>query len=129
MLIPTLPDEALIEVRAHVAAGKLAVHRIVEARPLAQCQNCQDDGLVYVSLLGAGPAKQPIGTSKPSTYFPGDGYGRKGWYLIDRTASYPCPACSGQRVIPRRQVQHGPDVQAALAGLADAKRPRPVENL
>ena len=123
MLIPELPEIAKAEVRAHVASGKLAVHRIVEAKPLAACPNCCDDGLVFVSLLGAGPAKQPIGTSKPSTYFEGDGYGKKGWYLIERTASYSCPKCSGARVMPVRPGMRRPDVQRAIAGLADKARP------
>jgi hypothetical protein len=122
MLIPTLPDIALSEVKVHTLSGKLAVHRIVEAKPLSACQNCADDGLVYVSFLGAGPAKQPIGTSKPSTYFQGDGYGKKGWYLIDRTVSYPCPRCSGQRV-PSRLGTRRPEAPAMLHGLADRARP------
>jgi hypothetical protein len=128
MLIPTLPELATIEVRAHVASGKLAVHRIVEPKPMAACSNCCDDGLVYISLLGAGPSKQPVTMSKPSTYFGGDGFGKKGWYLIERTASYPCPKCSGQHVSPRPGTRR-PEVPAAIGGLADAKRPRPVGEL
>jgi hypothetical protein len=122
MFIPTLPDLALAEIKAHISSGKLAVHRIVEPKPLAACQNCNDDGLVYVSLLGAGPSKQPIGTGKPSTYFEGDGFGKKGWYLIERTASYGCPKCSGQRA-PQRQGTRRPEVPGMLHGLADRARP------
>jgi hypothetical protein len=123
MLIPTLPEIALAEIKAHMASGKLAVHRIVEAKPLAACQNCADDGLIYVSLLGAGPSKQPIGMSKPSTFFEGDGYAKKGWYLIDRTASYPCPKCSGLRVRQEQPARRRPEVQGAIAQLADRARP------
>jgi hypothetical protein len=122
MLIPTLPEAALIDVRAHIASGRLVVHRIIEAKPLAQCTNCADDGVLYVSFLGAGPSKQPIGMGKPSTYFEGDGFGKKGWYLIERTASYSCPKCSGQRV-PQRQGTRRPEVPGMLHGLADRARP------
>lgn len=94
MLIPTLPDQAMLEIRAHLASGKLAVHRVVEQKQISKCQNCQDDSVVYVSFLGAGPTKQPLGLSKPSTFVQGDGYAKRGWYEIERTVSYPCPTCA-----------------------------------
>jgi predicted RNA-binding Zn-ribbon protein involved in translation (DUF1610 family) len=94
MVIPTLSDQAMHEIRAHVASGKLAVHRIVEQKQIARCQNCQDDSVIYVSFLGAGPTKQPLGHSRPATFVQGDGYARRGWYEIERTVSYPCPACA-----------------------------------
>lgn len=97
MLIPTLPEIARMEAKAHAASGKLAVHRIIEQKPIAKCKNCQDDSLVYVSFLGAGPTKQPLGLSKPSTFVAGDGFVKQGWYEIERTVSYPCPNCGGYR--------------------------------
>ena len=129
MLIPTLPDIAMVEVKAHVASGRLAVHRIIEQKPIATCQNCQDEGVIYVSLLGAGPSKQPIGMSKPSTYLGGDGYAKRGWYQIERTASYPCPRCSGARQRVPAARSRRPEVDQAVMRLAEDKAPRPVGDL
>ena len=127
MIIPTLPDIARAEAKAHIASGKLAVHRIVSPKMAAECPNCQDDGLVFVSMLGAGPSKQPIGTSKPSTYVEGDGYAKRGWYLIERTVSYSCPMCSGPKARQARPGQRRAEVQDAVTRLAD--RPRPIGEL
>jgi hypothetical protein len=87
VIIPTLPNNALLEIRAHEVGRKIAVQRIVTPIPLAHCKNCMDDGVVYVSFLGTGPTKQPVTMAKPSTWV------ENGWYLIERTSGYPCPCC------------------------------------
>jgi hypothetical protein len=88
MIIPSLPSAAIADIKVHQAGRKLAVQRIVEPIELARCKNCMDDSVVYVSFLGTGPTKQPTTMGKPSTWL------EHGWYVIERTASYPCPACS-----------------------------------
>jgi len=88
MIIPRLPEIALAEIKAHQATRRLAVQRIVEPIPFPPCKNCMGDGVVYVSFLGSGPSKAPVTMHKPSTWF------ETGWYVIERTAAYPCPSCA-----------------------------------
>lgn len=87
MIIPALPNAAQLEVLAHQRTKKLAVYRIVSAVEDAVCRNCMDEGVVYVSFLGAGPTKAPITTKVPSTWV------EHGWYVIENTKAYPCPHC------------------------------------
>ena len=88
MIIPTLPQLALTEIKFHQATKRMAVQRILEPKILARCKNCMDEGAVFVSFLGTGPTQQPVTMHKPSTYV------ETGWYVIERTAAYPCPVCS-----------------------------------
>jgi hypothetical protein len=87
VIIPRLPDKAELEIKLHRAQKKIAVQRIVDEIPLSRCRNCMDDGVVYVSFLGTGPTRQPVTMAHPSTWV------ENGWYLIERTAGYPCPLC------------------------------------
>ena len=95
MIVPTLPNNALLEIKAHQVGGKIAVQRIVDPTPLARCKNCMDDGVVYVSFLGTGPTKQPVTPAHPSTYV------ETGWYVIERTAGYACPCCGIIKPMPK----------------------------
>lgn len=88
MIIPSLPTLAIAEIKAHNQAKKIAVYRIVDPVENPACPNCMDEHIVYVSFLGTGPTKTPTTMMKPSTWVD------TGWYVIERTAAYPCPRCS-----------------------------------
>ena len=74
------------------------------------CKNCAGEGIAYLSFLGAGPAKTPITSLKPSTFVEKSERNGEGWYVIERTKGYLCPACQGERAEPptrKRPVEEG----------------------
>lgn len=93
MILPTLPDIAKADVKAWNAQGKRAARRIIDQHT-GTCKNCQGLGEVLVSFLGVGPTKAPVTTKKPSTWIENEG-----WFLIEDSKSYPCPVCSGVRIV------------------------------
>lgn len=116
-LTPYLPPAAKIEVQTHERMGKLVVHRILEGKENDACKNCAGEGVVYVSFLGSGPAKTPLTNLKPSTWVEKSERNGAGWYVIERTAGYPCPHCQGARSIPVAGAHRTPEVKQAVREL------------
>jgi hypothetical protein len=59
------------------------------------CPNCGGGGVVYLRLAEKGPYATPSTTKQISTYHPGDGVYRRGWYVIKDTVGFVCPKCKG----------------------------------
>ena len=122
---PYLPPAAKIEVTQHERAGKLVVHRLVEGKEADACRNCAGEGLLYLSFLGAGPTKTPITNIKPSTWVEASERNGAGWYVIERTAAYPCPHCQGVRPTSLPGAHRTPETKQAMRELAVQLRAQP----
>ena len=74
-----------------------AFHRLVEHVGNVECQNCGDAGFLLISFSRAGPFQNVPNHPKGETltYFEGNQFCGKGWYIIKRTVSYPCSNCRG----------------------------------
>ena len=72
-------------------------HRVIHQVGNITCQNCGDAQFVLVSFARAGPFEAPPNHAKDEslTYFDGNQFCGKGWYIIKRTVSYPCSNCRG----------------------------------
>jgi hypothetical protein len=57
------------------------------------CKNCGGNERVYLRLCGKGPYRSTFLNKKPFTYFDGNGQFGKGWYTVDMTEIFDCPAC------------------------------------
>jgi hypothetical protein len=129
MIVATLPDRAWKEIGAWVNSGKLAVHRIIQEKPLAHCKNCQDEGYVYVSYLGSGPSMQPVTTAVPCTWVDKSEMNGAGWYVIENTIAYECPRCHDLRIHPEHVSKPRPEVLRQLQKAAKEKRfPAPLQD-
>lgn len=115
MILPTLPDAAKSDVRAWNATKRKAARRVIVGMGVdgLTCKNCAGLGEVYISFLGAGPTKAPVTSKKPSTHIDGEG-----WYLIEDTKGYPCPACSGEQIV-RLPGAFKPEARAQTRQVAD----------
>ena len=120
---PYLSKTAKFDVRQHEAQRKLVVHKVLESKE-GTCPNCAGEGIVYLSFLGAGPSKVPITTKAPSTFVEKSERNGEGWFVIERTQGYLCPACQGERPIPKSAAHRKPEVRLGV-GEVVAQREMP----
>jgi hypothetical protein len=106
---PDLPIEARKEMSdwERSSVNHKAFVRILEQFPNAECKNCGDSGLIYVSFTRAGPFRETPGhhIGEKLTWFGGDGIVGKGWYIVSKTSSYQCHHCN-TNVIGGSNAQH-----------------------
>ena len=96
-ITPDLPREAKIQIKSWRSEGKYnkTFHRILEQYPNAHCKNCGDVGFIMVSFSRAGPFDSVPNNKSGEvlTWFDGNDEAGKGWYIINKTLSYPCQHC------------------------------------
>jgi hypothetical protein len=70
-------------------------YRVIRQVGNISCQNCGDAGFIVISFTKAGPFESVPGHAKDEslTYFEGNQFCGKGWYIVKRTVSYPCSNC------------------------------------
>jgi len=76
--------------------GKTVFIKAFPELATASCRNCGDMGYVYVDFCKAGPFPFPPSSGKAIiTWFDGNQYTGKGWYIKDDTfpSAAPCPHC------------------------------------
>lgn len=70
-------------------------HKLVEQVGDIECQNCGDAGFLLVSFSRAGPFRSVPNhrVGETLTYFDGNQFCGKGWYIIVKTRSFDCSNC------------------------------------
>ena len=122
-VIPYLPKDAETASRAWMAGGKPAFVKAIQRSEIENgCMNCAGLGVVYVVFADKGPLKTPVPARyTPCTWFDGDGRYGKGWYVVDRTEGYTCPACLGKSKETGVYVER-PKTAAEIKRLAELMR-------
>lgn len=92
---PYLSDDAKRAARDHKAKGKPVFIKAMQHNPntAGYCKNCGGGRFILLNMIDAGPFKDVPGTKKSITWFDGDGINGVGWYIIERSATFPCPEC------------------------------------
>ena len=70
------------------------------------CRNCAGIGFIYVRMMRAGPFKDVPTTKDIITWFDGNEYFGKGWYIQGNTMSLICPHCKGGSIDPDLLKKH-----------------------
>ena len=117
-ITPYLPKQATQEMKEWMKSGRAAFQRVVIVSSRADCKNCQDERVIYVSFCRAGPFKEVPGhgVGEALTWFDGGPGLGAGWYIIAsmktkkgnsvaRTVAYPCPHCSPDQPMPEEEWQ------------------------
>lgn len=103
-------QDALSFKRQQESIGRNVFTKAYEKLPNADCDNCQNHGMVIVTSCSSGPHKNfPVG--RLATWFEGDERSGPGWYVIHQTKRetigpdgkvkiitmgsicFPCPVC------------------------------------
>ena len=96
-ITPDLPIAAKEAIRKWRAEGEFnnTFYRVLQQKPMANCQNCGDAGFVMVSFTRAGPFENVPNhrIGETITWFDGNEEAGKGWYIISRTRSFDCQHC------------------------------------
>lgn len=116
-ITPYLPADAVRDARSWIAGGLPAFQKAPEHNLIAGgCPNCNGIGIVYVVFAKAGPY-QSCPAVGVGTWFPGDGKYGKGWYAVEKTLPYECPACKGKPKSTGIYVKPPPTAKAAAEKL------------
>lgn len=66
--------------------------RVLAQTPAGKCKNCAGAGWLFITFCKNGPYKTPPAIDV-GTWWEGNGQFPKGWYTVEDTISYECPAC------------------------------------
>jgi len=96
-ITPDLSGRAKGDIKRWRAEGEYnkAFHKVLEQYPGARCKNCGGAGFIMVSFTRAGPF-DAVPNHRPGetlTWFEGNNQAGKGWYITNKTISYPCHHC------------------------------------
>ncbi len=97
VMTPYLPKITKEDIKDWRSRGTYnnAFYRLIDQVGNVTCNNCGDSGFILVSFTRAGPF-QEIPNHKSGeilTYFEGNQFAGKGWYIVVKTNSYDCPEC------------------------------------
>ena len=93
---PYLSEQAKQTAKEHRRQGKPVFVKAMQHYPgtAGYCKNCGGGGVIYLTMISAGPFKDVPAGKKSITWFDGDELNGKGWYIIDRTMTFPCQECA-----------------------------------
>lgn len=98
---PDLPKDAMEKIKLWEKESRYnkVFHRVLEQLSNAECKNCGDAGFIMVSFTRAGPFESVpnIKKNESLTWFDGNELCGKGWYVVEKTMSYPCHHCDGMQ--------------------------------
>ena len=97
VVTPYLPKVAKEDIKDWRSKGTYnnAFHRLIDQVGNVTCQNCGNSGFLLVSFSRAGPFESIPNhkSGETLTYFEGNQFAGKGWYIIVKTRSFDCPEC------------------------------------
>lgn len=72
-----------------------AFHRLIDQVGNVECKNCGDFQFLLVSFARAGPFRSVPNhrVGETLTWFDGDQFRGKGWYIVVKTRSFDCDNC------------------------------------
>jgi hypothetical protein len=118
---PYLPPKAKNDLDAWKRQGKTALVTAYEKSPHPHaCSNCQGHGNVLVSFFSGGPLRGSVGGTKRAAWLELEG--KAGWYVIEQTVGYECPACGGTQENYFPPAERHPEAPALLHEVAEAHR-------
>ena len=94
-ITPYLSGQASGAAQDHRSKGKPVFVKALLHNPgtAGYCKNCGGGEVIYLTMASAGPFQSVPATKKSITWFDGDEMNGKGWYIIERTVTFPCPEC------------------------------------
>ena len=121
-ITPYLPKDAMVIAKQWAKDHNMPVfvlaydHSDDPKLHIPSCKNCSGAEVIFLRLIKAGPYKNNGSLKDISTWYDGDGQYGKGWYIVDRTLAFECPACKGKPYEPGPVAVRMPiDITAVLS--------------